>query len=121
MLLKQKSNEPYLRMGVTTVITGMCGGSRLTRPWIMSCTDGRFGSHPRAAGTYAELIQRYVVEKGVLTLAAFIRRSTSLVAETYHIKVRGVIRRGAFADITIFRPAEVRANATYSDPKLLKM
>lgn len=91
----------------------------MTKPWVMSCSDGTFGSHPRAAGTYAELIQKYVVEKGVLPLSAFIRRSTGLVAETYRIKDRGVIREGAFADVTIFRPAEVRANATYTAAKLL--
>lgn len=91
----------------------------MTRPWVMSCSDGTFGAHPRAAGTYAELIQKYVVEKGVLPLSAFIRRSTGLVAETYHIKDRGVIREGAFADVTVFRPSEVRANATYTAAKLL--
>lgn len=88
----------------------------MKQPWVMSCTDGSFGSHPRAAGTYAELIQKYVVEKDVLTLARFIRRSTGQVADTYRLPNRGYIRKGCQADITIFKPEEVRANATYANP-----
>jgi len=91
----------------------------MVKDWVMSCTDGSFGSHPRAAGTYAELIQKYVIEKQVLSLARFIRRSTSQVAETYGLANRGVIKRGAFADVVVLKPEEVRANATYAEPKAL--
>ena len=90
----------------------------MKQPWVMSCTDGSFGSHPRAAGSYAELIKQFVVEKQVLTIDRFIRRSTGQVAETYGLKNRGFIRKGCFADITVFKPEEVQPNATYAEPKL---
>ncbi len=91
----------------------------MKKPWVMTCTDGTFGSHPRAAGTYAEKIQKYVLEKQVISLAEMIRKSTSLVAETYRLTDRGVLRKGAFADILVFKPEELRANATYSEPGLM--
>ena len=89
----------------------------MKQPWVLSCTDGSFGLHPRAAGSYAELIQKYVVGKGVLTLDRFIRRSTGQVADTYRLPNRGYIRKGYQADVVVFKPEEVRANATYSDAK----
>lgn len=91
----------------------------MKRPWVMTCTDGSYGSHPRAAGSYAEMIEQFVMKKKVITLDRFIRRSTGQVAETYRLKDRGHIRKDAFADICIFRPEEVRANATYAEAKLL--
>lgn len=90
----------------------------MKKPWVMTCTDGTFGSHPRAAGTYAEKIQKYVVEKNIISLPEMIRKSTSLVAETYRIADRGELRKGAYADIIVFKPEEVKANATYAEPKL---
>ena len=91
----------------------------MKKPWVMTCTDGTFGSHPRAAGTYPEKIQKYVLEKNVISLPEMIRKSTSQVAETYRIEDRGVLREGAYADVIVFKPEELRANATYSDPKAL--
>ena len=91
----------------------------MKQPWVLSCTDGSFGLHPRAAGSYAELIQKYVVGKGVLTLDRFIRRSTGRVADTYRLPNRGYIRKGYQADVVVFKPEEVRANASYSDAKAL--
>ena len=114
-LLKDKSKSPYLN---TFIANEEDLTKYMQQPWVMSCTDGSFGSHPRAAGTYAELIKQFVVEKGVLTLDRFIRRSTGQVAETYGLKNRGFIRKGYFADITIFKPEEVTPHATYAEPTL---
>lgn len=91
----------------------------MKQPWVMTCSDGSYGTHPRACGSFAEKLEKYVVDKKVLTLAEFIRRTTSLTAETYGIKDRGVIRIGAFADIAIFKPEEVHAKATYQEATLL--
>lgn len=112
-LLKDRSKSPYLN---TFVVCDEDLENFMRQPWVMTSTDGGvFGSHPRVAGTYAELIQKYVMEKRVITLDRFIRRSTGQVAETYRLTDRGFIRKGCFADIDIFRPEEVRANATYDN------
>ena len=48
-----------------------------------------------------------------------VRRSTGLTAEVFGIPQRGVIKVGNYADIIAFRPEEVRAEATYSEPAQL--
>ena len=90
----------------------------MRQPWVLSCTDGSLGLHPRATGSYAVLIQDYVVKKGTISLDRFIRRSTGQVADTYRLPSRGYIRKGYNADIVIFKPEEVRANSTFADPKI---
>ncbi len=45
-----------------------------------------------------------------------IRRLTSLPAETFGIKNRGVIRKGAWADLAIFDPLRLRDRGTVFDP-----
>lgn len=114
--MEDTSVKPYLN---TFVSNDRDVENYMKKDWVMSCTDGTFGSHPRAAGTYAELISKYVLDKQVISLARFIRRSTSQVAQTYGFEDRGVLRKGAFADIVVFKPEEVCANATYADPKAL--
>ncbi len=111
-----KKMSPYLN---TFVANEEDLENYMKRPWVMSCTDGTYGSHPRAAGSYAELIRTYVLDKKIISLDRFIRRSTGQVADTYRLKDRGYVKAGGYADITIFRPEEVRANATYSDPGLM--
>ena len=41
---------------------------------------------------------------------------TSLPAQTFQIKDRGLIREGNWADLTLFDPEEVDSQATYVDP-----
>jgi len=112
-LAEDKSIAPYLNTFVT------CEEDLekyMARPWVLTCTDGKIGSHPRASGTYALMIERYVLDKNVISLERFIERSTSQVAATYGLEGRGVIETGAFADIIVFKPGEVHANSTYMDP-----
>ncbi len=111
-----KKMSPYLN---TFVANEEDLANYMKKPWVMTCTDGSFGTHPRAAGSYAEMIQTYVLEKKFISFDRFVRRSTGQVADTYGLQGRGYIKVGGYADINIFKPEEVRANATYSDPALL--
>jgi dihydroorotase/N-acyl-D-amino-acid deacylase len=82
--------------------------------------DGRLSeskSHPRAWGTFARILGRYVRDEKLLTLEEAVRKMTSQAAIRVGILDRGVIRPGMFADVTIFDPATIRDEATFEDPK----
>jgi len=72
--------------------------------------------HPRAYGTFARFLGRYVRDEKLVPLAEAVRRITSLPAERLGLRDRGVVREGAFADITVFDPDTIADRATYDDP-----
>lgn len=89
----------------------------LEDPHVGISSDGSpTGFHPRGHGTFAKIIQEYVVERGVLTLPEAVRKMTSLAAGILGIDDRGVLRDGMKADIIIFDPRKVRATASYPEP-----
>jgi N-acyl-D-aspartate/D-glutamate deacylase len=91
----------------------------LVDPHVAFSTDGGPGMrHPRATGTYAKLIEDYVVRDRKLTLQEMVRKATSFPARILGLRDRGVIRVGAKADLVLFDPARVRARSTYVEPLL---
>lgn len=74
--------------------------------------------HPRSYGTFPRILGRYVRDEGTLSLEEAIRKMTSWPATRMRLERRGVIREGAWADITIFDLARVRDRATYDEPVL---
>ena len=92
----------------------------LLDPNIGICSDGSIsGYHPRGHGTFAKIIEKYVVNEGMLSLEEAIRKMTSFAAKVLGIDDRGILREGMKADIIIFNPDKVRARASYTDPFLL--
>ncbi|MBI03264.1 MAG: hypothetical protein CL468_04455 [Acidimicrobiaceae bacterium] len=79
--------------------------------------DGR--PHPRLYGTFPRVLGRYVRESGVLTLPEAIRKMTSLPAEKFRLDRRGAIRKGWYADLSLFDPKIIIDRATYENPRLL--
>jgi dihydroorotase/N-acyl-D-amino-acid deacylase len=81
--------------------------------------DGPFGAqstHPRAYGAFTRILGHYVRDLGVLRLEDAVRKMTSLAAQRVGLRGRGVLRRGLFADITVFDPATVADRATFEQP-----
>jgi N-acyl-D-amino-acid deacylase len=79
----------------------------------------QFGSgapHPRAYGTNARVLGRYVREQKVLSLEEAIRRMTSLPAQKFQLRDRGMVREGMAADLVAFSEEEVVDQSTYSKP-----
>ena len=97
----------------------------MRQPFTMTCTDGDlvpFGQgkpHPRGNGAFARKIHRYVNQRGTIDLPFAIRSMTSLPAAVFGLKDRGTLRVGAWADILVFDPANVRDLATYLEPHQL--
>lgn len=99
---------------------------KIALPWVSFCSDAgapaaegiflRSNPHPRAYGSFARLLGRYVREEGVIPLEEAVRRLSALPAENLGVKRRGQLAPGYFADVVVFDPATIRDNATYENP-----
>ena len=74
------------------------------------------GFHPRGHGTFAKIIEKYVVQDRVFALSEAIRKMTSFPAQVLGISDRGILAENMIADLLIFEPRAVHARASYPDP-----
>ncbi|MBT1705750.1 N-acyl-D-amino-acid deacylase family protein [Chryseosolibacter indicus] len=72
--------------------------------------------HPRAFGTFAKVLGRYVRDEKLVPLEEAVRRLTSLPASNLKIKKRGLLKQGYYADVAIFDPAKIHDKATFTKP-----
>lgn len=72
--------------------------------------------HPRNYGTFPRVLGRYVREQKILEMEEAIRKMTSLPARRLGLDDRGIMKRGAWADIVVFDAEEVIDQATYLEP-----
>jgi N-acyl-D-amino-acid deacylase len=89
-------------------------------PEFMASSDGILVGarpHPRAWGTFARYLARYVRDLRILGLEECVRKLTSSPAARLGLKDRGTLRPGNFADVVIFDPATVQDTATFEDPR----
>ena len=94
------------------------------RSWIVPGSDaslrapwGPLGAdhpHPRAYATMPEFYRR--VRALGFTREETVARMTSIPARRFEIAGRGVIEKGAFADIVVWREEDFKAKATYLKP-----
>ncbi|HLZ27661.1 MAG TPA: D-aminoacylase [Chloroflexota bacterium] len=95
-------------------------------PWVSFCSDsgslapeGVFlnsGTHPRAYGSFARLLAKYVRDERVIPLEEAVRRLTSFPAETLGIRRRGRLAPGNYADVVVFDPTTIQDHATFERP-----
>jgi N-acyl-D-amino-acid deacylase len=95
-------------------------------PWVSFCSDAgslapegvflKSSTHPRAYGSFARLLGKYVRQEKVITLQEAIRRLTSLPAENLKLDRRGKLEKGYYADIVVFDPDTISDHATYEKP-----
>ena len=77
---------------------------------------GKGMPHPRAYGTNARVLAKYVRDEKLVSLEEMIRRMTSLAAQKFQLKDRGLIKEGMAADIVVFDINEVTDKATFEQP-----
>jgi N-acyl-D-amino-acid deacylase len=98
----------------------------LRLPYVSICSDAASipnekpfnekGTHPRAYGSFARLLGKYVRDEKLMPLEEAIRRMTSLPASNLKIKNRGALRVGNYADVVVFDPAKIQDHATFEEP-----
>ena len=86
-----------------------------TDAWPMN-VDKVSSAHPRAFGSFARVIAKYVRDEKVISLEKAIRKMTSLPANRLRLYDRGCIAPGMRADLLIFDPAKVQDNASFENP-----
>jgi N-acyl-D-amino-acid deacylase len=72
--------------------------------------------HPRGYGNNARVLGVYVRDQKLITLEDAIRKMTSLPAQTFGLRDRGLIREGFAADLVIFDDSKVSDKATFEQP-----
>jgi N-acyl-D-amino-acid deacylase len=95
-------------------------------PWVSFCSDSpapaaegvflQWSTHPRAYGSFARLLGKYVRDEKVVPLEEAVRRLTSLPAGNLRLRDRGLLAPGYFADVAIFDPDRIQDHATYDEP-----
>ena len=98
----------------------------MAQPWCSIGSDGlayategplrRGHPHPRSFGTFPRVLGVYVRRLGLLQLEDAVRKMTSQNAVKLGLTDRGLLRPGAYADITLFDPERVIDRATYAEP-----
>jgi N-acyl-D-amino-acid deacylase len=73
--------------------------------------------HPRLWATFPRVLGHYSRSLGLFSLEQAVHKMTGLTARTFGLEDRGVLRPGAFADITVFDPVTVDEAATFENPK----
>ncbi|UCE42788.1 MAG: D-aminoacylase [Candidatus Aminicenantes bacterium] len=91
-------------------------------PYTIHASDGgvqvkgKGVPHPRNYGTFPRVIANYVRERGVITVEEAVRKMTSLPAQVFRLRERGMLREGMYADITVFDYNSFEDQATFTKP-----
>ncbi|MCW5620974.1 MAG: D-aminoacylase [Burkholderiales bacterium] len=72
--------------------------------------------HPRLWATFPRVLGHYSRELKLFPLEQAVHKMTGLTAQTYGLEGRGILREGAWADITVFDPARIAEAATFEHP-----
>src|SRR5258705_5774101 len=72
--------------------------------------------HPRGYGNNARVLGHYVRELKLISLEDAIRKMTSLPAQTFGFRDRGMIREGFAADMVLFDENPIIDQATFDKP-----
>lgn len=100
----------------------------LSLPYVMIGSDSSARSrtgltckgkpHPRGFGSFPRFLGKYARDEKVMDMSEAVHKITMLPARTFGINDRGVLKKGAFADIVVFDPERIIDRATFDKPFL---
>ena len=95
-------------------------------PWVSFNSDAaslapegvflKSNPHPRAYGSFARVLGKYVRDEKVLTLQDAVRKLAALPAHNLRVDRRGELKVGYYADVVVFDPDKVQDHATFTEP-----
>ena len=92
----------------------------VVHPVGMFGTDSTFigaKPSPRTYGSFPRVLGEFVRDRALLGLEEAVRKMTSAPAARLGLMDRGLLQDGLIADVVVFDPENVRANATYDEPR----
>jgi N-acyl-D-aspartate/D-glutamate deacylase len=116
LLLENRGNVPV-------ILYSMCEEdveAILAEPGVIVVSDALYSedgaAHPRRYGAQARFLSRYAGKKG---FEQALQSVTALPAERFGLKKRGLLRKGAVADILLINRGRLRDTADYTNPARL--
>lgn len=98
----------------------------LQQPWTSVGLDANESSldgplfephaHPRGWGSMPRFLGHYARDLQLVDLPQAVRKITSLPAQREHLKQRGLLQPGFYADLTIFNAETIIDAATFAEP-----
>src|SRR5207237_10555107 len=95
-------------------------------PWFSFCSDSqslapegvflKSNIHPRAYGSFARLLGKYVRDERILPLEEAVRRLSAFPAENLGLERRGRLIPGNYADVVAFDPNKTPDHPTSGRP-----
>ena len=125
LVLAENNNLSKINFSMTEENVAM----QLKKPWVVIGSDAggftpdsaRSMVHPRAYGTFARVLAKYVRTDSVLTLEDAVRKMSGATAARLKLRDRGLLREGMFADIVVFDEKRIQDIATFDKPHQLSV
>ncbi len=125
--LEEELNKPYEQILIDIGPNGASGAyfimndslqkKLLSHPNTAISSDGSpTMNHPRGYGSFSRMIEEFVVQDSLLSLESAVYKMSGLTASILKLEKRGTIKVGNKADLLLFKPDQVKTNATYSEP-----
>ena len=119
LLLENELGVQYIKFGMREADVSYL----MSDPLCMFGSDALYVpglnmTHPRSIGTFPCILRRAVREERSISLAEAVRKLTSLPAEVYGLRGKGLIRPGMDADLVLFDAERITDHATYAEPLL---
>lgn len=95
-------------------------------PWVSFNSDAaslapegvflKSNPHPRAYGSFARVLGKYVRDEQLLPMEEAIRKLAALPSLNLRIDRRGKLKTGYYADVVVFDPQTIQDHATFVEP-----